>query len=168
MAASRLLNVNDWDKVCGPMSAKFTLTDSSGTPVERRARPGDYFRIDIHLPGPVAGGGFDWVRIETIEDDRDPTGPVEQLAVRVRPAPNPAGDGNHVAHFFDDEATSTFMVRRNHNSVTASVHGRNETPNTDGNNVVDKVRNTLVATGARAGTADLQWQALVDGLLKAD
>lgn len=168
IAASRLLNVNDWDKICGPVSAKFTLTDNKGLAVTRKARAGDYFKIDIHVPGPVEGDGFDWVRIETIEDDRDPTGPVEQLAIRVRPAPNPKNESRDVAHFFDEAATSTFMIRRNHNNVTANVHGRNEVANTDVETTADKIRNAVVATGARVGTASVQWQGLVDGLLKGE
>ncbi len=168
LAASRLLNVNEWDKICGPISAKFTLTDSNGIPVMRKARAGDYFKIDIHVPGTVEGDGFDWVRIETIEDDRDPTGPIEQMAIRVRPAANPTSNSNQVAHFFDEDATSTFMITRHHNGVVAAVHGRNEVANTNVNAAADKIRNAVVATGAKAGTASVQWQALVDGLLKAE
>ena len=40
-------------------------------------------------------------------------------------APNPSV----TAHFFDHEATNTFSVTRNGNSVTARVHGEHENAN---------------------------------------
>jgi hypothetical protein len=71
-----------------------------------------------------------------------------------------------VAHFFTEEATSNFMVKRVGNKVSAEVHGRNEKPNTEAEKLVDKARNTAVATGAVTGFAKLQWKSLVNGLIK--
>jgi hypothetical protein len=45
------------------------------------------------------------------------------------------------------------------------VHGRNEKPNTEANAVIDKTRNTMVATGAIVGFSSAQWKSLVNGLL---
>jgi hypothetical protein len=49
--------------------------------------------------------------------------------------------------------------------VTAHYFGRNEEPNTEGLGLTDKIRNVVVAGGALAGMSELQWTALLKGLL---
>lgn len=156
----RLLDVNGWDKLAGFASATFRLTDAKGHEVDRPAKKGDHFKINIPGPGPDTGQGYDWVRIEAVEQDD------MQTAIRVRPATNPLTDDPDIAHFFSDSATSSFIVRRENCRVTAGVYGRNEKPNVDTHNLHDKIRNTAVATGAAGGLAKLQWKNLVNGLVQ--
>jgi hypothetical protein len=165
MAADRLLNVNVWEKICGSMSAKFFLTDKSGNLVNRAAKAGDHFKIDIPGPGPSAGDGYDWVEVEAMDDHRNPSGPEESLTIRVRPSPSPANETTDTAHFFKDDATSSFRVRRVGRRVIAEVHGRNEVPNTNVKATPDKIRNAVVGSGAVAGMSKPQWKNLVAGLL---
>jgi hypothetical protein len=73
-----------------------------------------------------------------------------------------------VAHFFSDEATSNFIVQRRGLEVIAAVLGRNEKPNTGAEKIIDKARNTAVATGAVTAFSKLQWKSLVNGLLGDD
>ena len=159
-AAERLRDVNHWHQVAGKATADFELTDRAGNPVQRNVQEGDHFKIDIPGPGPVTGDGYDWVQVEKIEQQQD------ELTIRVRPATNPNNSRQDVAHFFSDEATSCFMVKRAGNEVVAAVLGRNEKPNTAAEKVVDKARNTAIAGGAITGFAKLQWKSLVKGLLK--
>lgn len=166
-AAHRLLDVNHWNQLAGFLSAVFILTDKGGSEVKRLAEAGDYFKIDIPGPGLESGEGFDWVEIEKVEDLPDPLSESESLAITVSPAPNPKQAGSDAAHFFSDEASSTFMVERNGNTVTASVHGRNEIPNTEIEDNKDKIRNAIVALGAITGLSKVQWKNLVTGLLKS-
>jgi len=49
--------------------------------------------------------------------------------------------------------------------VFAEVNGRNEQPNTDAENLIDKARNIAVAAGAMLGFSKVQWKSLVDGLV---
>lgn len=164
-AKERLLNVNTWEELCGTGSANFVLTDPAGQEVNRLAQPRDHFKIDIPGPGPVTGEGYDWVQIEQIEELHEPERNADCVLVRVRPATNPKGGADDVAHFFSEEATSNFMVRREGNTVTAAVYGRNELPNTKAESAVDKARNTMVALSAMAGISKLQWKQLVKGLI---
>ena len=168
IARNRLLDVNRWHELVGALSAKFILTDANGSEVHRTAEIGDYFKIDVPGPGSSDGKGFDWVFIEAIEDKSDSTGPYESTAMRVRPSVNPTEKGENVAHFFKDSATSSFVVERHEKTVTACVLGRNEVPNTETSNLVDKVRNTLVGTTAIAGIANIQWGSLAKGLIAAE
>lgn len=160
----RLLNVNAWHDYAGAGTAGFQLTDEQGAAVQRTAQKGDHFQIDIPGPGPQTGEGYDWVRIEEIAEQHSDT--EDSVAIRVRPATNPRNEKGDVAHFFTSEATSNFVVRRRGNTVTAAVYGRNEKPNTGAEALIDKARNTAVATGAISGFSKLQWKSLVTGLLQ--
>jgi hypothetical protein len=165
-ASRRLLNINDWKDLSGPLSAGFVLTDNEGVKLDRAPKPGDFIRINIPGPGPATGDGYDWVRIESIDDKPNPAGKEESLAMRVRPVASPVNNERDVAHFFDDAATSTFMIERKDLRVVASVHGRNEQPNKDVERPVDKMRNTVVANVATSGIAARQWTMLTKGILK--
>ncbi len=160
----RLLNVNRWKDYAGTLSATFQLCDSNGDEVHRNVEPGDYFKIHLPGPGSDTGEGFDWVKVETVEEENYING--ERLFIKVRPTSNPKNSNDDIAHFFDDTATSTFIVNRNRDMVTAEVHGRNELPNTDADALVDKIRNTIIATAAISGFSKIQWNLLTEGLLK--
>lgn len=166
VARRRLLDVNHWHDRCAGPSSTFTLHDAQGQRVERPAEVGDYFEIILPGPGPVAGDGADWVRIEAIDEQHDETHDV--TSVRVRPAPSPRNAQPDVAHFLSDSATSTFVVTRTGSTVSADVHGRNEVPNSDAERVIDTVRNVATAIGAFLGLADVQWGALVKALVRRE
>lgn len=164
-ARKRLLDVNHWDQLCGKVTSNFRLTDQDGKPLGRTAQKGDYFKIDLPGPGTMEGNGYDWVRIESIEDLPDPAGGKESIVITVRPAPSPESKGENVAHFFNHHATSSFVVSREGTEVKAAVYGRNELPNTGTTQMVDKVRNAVIAVSAILGFSDVQWKNLVKGLL---
>jgi hypothetical protein len=156
----RLLNISSWHQYAGSSSADFLLTDDKGNVVHRSPQRGDHFKIDIPGPGTITGEGHDWVRIEAIEEDKD------SIGIRVRPATNPTNERKDVAHFFSANATSSFIVKKEGQKITAGVYGRNEKPNTDTETVKDKIRNAAMATGAISGFSKLQWKSLVNGLIK--
>lgn len=160
----RLLRIAEWHRYAGTGSAEFVLTDGQGSPVSRAPQLNDYLRIDIPGPGTVSGEGYDWVQIEAVEESEETERSF--TLIRVRPAPSPVNSRTDVAHFFSGEATSDFMVKREGQTVTAGVYGRNEKPNTAADTLADKARNTAVATGAISGFSKLQWKSLAEGLLK--
>lgn len=164
-AVHRLLDISQWHTFAGLGSSVFKLTDENGDEVNREPTIGDYMKIDLPGPGSKAGEGFDWVRFEAIADKRDANGLAESFSMRARPCANPKSKDNSIAHFFTDEATSTFIVKREGKKVSAEVRGRNEAPNTSTHNIVDKVRNTAVAVPAIIGISNGQWKKLVVGLL---
>lgn len=166
VAKSRLLDINTWDKLCGVASATFELTDKAGNKISGTPEVGNLIRIDLPGPGTISGEGYDWVRIEAIEDNSDSEAEEEAFAFRVRPVKNPVSDDDAPAHFYTDDATSSFIIERRGTIITASEKGRNEKPNTDTAKIVDKVRNAVVATGAKNGLAYPQWKTLMEGLLK--
>lgn len=166
-AKKRLLDVNHWSSISRGISASFVLTDCRGTVKKCSPQVGDYLRIDIPGPGTAAGDGFDWVRIEMIEEEPDCLGPKEFVVMRVRPASQPEKKKS-TAHFFEPDATSSFMVKREGRRITAEVHGRNEKSNPQGESLADSIRNALVSIGAQAGLSKIQWEKLVKGILNIE
>lgn len=160
----RFLDVNNWGKYAGGEMADFSLYDSEGARVSREPKPGDFFRIAIPGPDNPTGNGDDWVRVEKIETEENDT--EELVYIRVRPCTSPINPTEDTAHFFDEKATSNFIIHRNENKITAEVHGRNETPNTQNLNLLEKIRNTMVAIGGILLGSKIQWKSLTRGLIQ--
>ena len=167
-AKQRLLNVNAWGKFCGASGADFKLIDGQGSEDHGLAKEKDYFKINIPGPGNASGHGYDWVKIENIKDNSDAGSEEESITMTVRPSSSPDSLKQKADHFLSEEATSTFTIYRSGNTVTAAVYGRNEKPNTSSQNIIDKVRNAIVATAAIIVGSKIQWKLLVDGLLADD
>lgn len=166
VAKKRLQHVNEWHGVSGKLLAAFKLFSNEGAPINREPSKGDYFRIDIPGPGSKSGDGYDWVKIEAIESSE--SADAEMFGFRVRPAENPAkkdvkGD---TAHFYSLESTSTFVVSRTGNQVTAAIYDRNIKPNTDTKETLDQVRDAIIGTAGLLGFSKIQWQQLTDGLMR--
>lgn len=159
----RLQDVNSWQAITGDALAKFTLVDSQGEDVYRTPLKGDHLKIDIPGPGSGEGEGYDWVRIEAIEsqsgDNRETYGFI------VRPSPNPRTRTNEIAHFYSDESTSTFIVKREGRTVTAEIHDRNTKPNAAVEETADRVRNAVVGKMGTFAFSKIQWQQLADSLI---
>ena len=163
-ARENLLDINKWHDLSGPGTAYFQLTDKNGNEAERMVMPGDYIRINI--PGPSnAKTHFDWVIVEKVEEQVKHTYHV-WTSITVRPAPSPIDQQKGTAHFFSEEATSSFIVERKGVFVKACVLGRNEKVNEHSQNWLDTMRNTIVAFSAMLGFNKPQWKSLVKGILR--
>lgn len=165
LAKQRMMNINNWKNLAGIGSADFHLADSSGRLLERLPQTGDLIRIDLPGPRPVSGNGYDWVRIEAIEDSSDAGKDEDFFGFRTRPVQSPFISENTSSHFYTTEATSSFVLHRKKNTVIAMEEGRNEIPNTKAEKLTDKVRNTAVALSAMFGLAAPQWKKLMKGIL---
>lgn len=160
-AVDRLCIPSLWHEVAGTLSASFTV---DGKKENDSIEPGDHIRISIPGPGLGEGDGDDWVIVDSKEIDFNPNYD-ESFGITLAVCPNPHTPGDAVAHFFAGGASSTFLLTRNDLTVTAHYFGRNEVPNTEGLSITDTVRNIVVAGGALAGMSELQWTALLKGLL---
>ncbi len=158
----RLFDIANWGNISSGISASFALTDKDGNIKFRLPHAGDHIRINIPGPGTIGGEGYDWVRIEIVEQISEPDW--EFCFIKVRPSEDPA-EKEGTAHFFESQATSTFIIRREGTLLIAEIHGRNEKPNTGSKWLADIVRNLVVGTAATGGLAKIQWQKLAKGLL---
>jgi hypothetical protein len=162
-ACKRLLNPSVWKVLAGAASATFKLVGRDGEELHRLLSENDYIAIDIPGLGSIDGDGFDWVKVESIEENIDAQS-LQSFGIRLRLCISPK-ENNGTAHFFSDDATSTFIIKRSANTITASYHGRNERSNFKSFCLADKIRNALVTTGAIAGLSELQRSTLIGGLL---
>lgn len=160
----RLLNVNNWHHVAGFVSAKFQIVDLSGKEVYRHCQLGDYLKIDIPGPGSKEGEGYDWVCIEELKEVN--TTEIRSLGFTVRPSHNPQKNSTEIAHFYSSGTTSSFIVVLEYSKVTAWVVDRNLKPNDNTDSLIDKIRDSTIGVGAIGIFSRVQWQNLVDGLVK--
>ena len=160
-AKRNLLDVNRWHQLAGPATASFKVIDENNRETNELAKEGNYLRINIPVvPKAGAGHGFDWVRVEKIEELREAG--YRFICMRVRPS-RPPFEKKEIAHFFSPYATSTFCIERIGRKVKAAVYGRNEKPNTMVHDFFVKLRNMLIAFGAMIGFNKPQWKSLVKG-----
>jgi len=164
IAKKKLLNVNNWNRIAGAVTARFQIIDKKGNEVDREVQKGDYLRIDIPGPGTKEGGGFDWVLVEELNEIRQPS--VQSVGFRVRPNENPFGQRNETAHFYSKEATSSFIIIREKTKIIAWIIDRNLRPNTEQESLADKIRDVAVGISAIAGFSKVQWQGLAKALLE--
>jgi hypothetical protein len=165
-AAARLLSVNNWHEYAGAGSAKFTLCNNQGQVMDILAEEGFFLSIELPAPGSDAGNGLDWVMIEKLVAEGGADTAEEYVLMTVRPVPDPRKRSKEIAHFFQDVSTNTFVVRRDGLVLSAGSHGRNETPNNEGVDLHDQVRNTGIALAARMGLSGPQWKKLVSGVVE--
>jgi hypothetical protein len=163
-ARMNLLNVNSWHALAGS-GANFRLVNEKGEELCTLVEKGNYIRINLPgIPGTETGKGDEWVLVEKVEEGNMKYH--EYAAIRVRPAVPPFADKPETAHFFSEDATSSFYVVRNNNKITVSVSGRNEIPNTDTSNPLTWIRNVIVGLGAMLGFNKPQWKKLVKGIAR--
>jgi hypothetical protein len=168
-ARNRLMQINNWHRYMGMEKNIFALTDPDGNLVSGVPEIGFLVRIDLPVvPGSASGQGYDWVRIEAIDEKKDTERDLDFFAFRVRPAVNPKDDSKEAAHFYTEDATSTFLIQRAGTKVTAAEKGRNEVPNVKAEKITDKIRNSVIALGAMAGLSAIQWKLLMNGVLKGE
>ena len=166
IARERLLNPGCWQQLSGSASATFEII-SHNSLSSKEIKENDHIKINIPGPGAAEGDGFDWVIVETIEENEVQDAD-RSVALKLRASSNPNNNETSTAHFFNEDATSTFIIKLKGNMITASYYGRNEVPNVKNVSLIDKVRNALVAIGAAIGFSEIQWNSLVKGFLQMD
>ena len=164
VAKKKLLDVNNWKKIAGTITAQFQIINEKGEEVTRYVKKGDYLRINIPGPGSKGGEGYDWVLVEELKEINMES--LQSVGFRVRPNENPFGEKNETSHFYSKEATSSFIICRENSQLISRIVDRNLLPNTESGSLVDKVRDVVVGVSAIAGLSKLQWQQLANGLIK--
>lgn len=153
---TKLFDVNSWSKLPG-FSSEFRLCNDRGE-LRSVAKPevGDYLLINLPKPAPA-----NWVKIIDVKEEQD------FAEFVVSPSEDPKEKGSkEIKHFFIDEATSTFRVKRVQRSIFAHEIGKNIVVNNEGEKAGDRqVINTLIAGGGFAGLQKLQWEKLTDYLV---
>jgi hypothetical protein len=155
-ATHRLLNVSQWHMLPCSLLTELKLTDHKGIHVDRQVRENDYFILNND------DGYGEWVKVERLFFQCDPSAPREVLTMRARPSCNPLLGVEEPIR-----PSNTFKVMRQGLNITASVYGKNEEdaytksyPALEQD--VDRPDPTV---GAIPGVARVQWRSLVNGIL---
>ena len=164
LAKERLLDVNNWQNLTGNLYANFQLTDQNAAKLYGPATEGNLVKIDIPGPRPSHGKGFDWVRVEQINEYVQEN--TESISIIVRPASSPFSQIDGVTHFYASQATSTFTLTRINNIVTALIYDKNLKPNMEAETYMERIRNAVVGAAAILVFSKLQWKRLTNGLLR--
>ena len=164
LAKERLLDVNNWQNLTGNLYANFQLTDQNAAKLYGPAMQGNLIQIDIPGPGARHGKGFDWVRVEQINQYIQEN--TESISIVVRPASSPLSQIDGVTHFYASQATSTFTLTKINNIVTALIYDKNLKPNMVAETNMERIRNAVVGAAAILVFSKLQWKRLTNGLLR--
>lgn len=167
MAAERLLDINNWGEFASKLSATFSLTDYSGVSINyKQPEAGNLIRIQLPGPPNIDGSGYNWVKIEKIEKDKDLIRKLESLLIQVRPVENPFDKKQETqAHLYTIDTTSTFAVIRKNKIIWVLELGRHEVINASVNSIYNKARSLCIALAAFAGLSTSQWKLLIKGIL---
>ena len=157
-ARQKLFNVEDWSHMAG-ITSTFELYDAQGQrDPQKKPDLGDYMKII--LPATTIEN---WVKVIEVVEEPD------MAKFVVQPSQNPLTpleEPGKTEHFFTHEATSTFLVARQGNTILACEVGRNEIANNRGEEAGDRpILNTLISTGGWAGFQALQWGNLTKYLV---
>lgn len=159
----RFFSINRWKSYSGGPLADFRLYNSNGNAIEQMPEIGDFIRIDIPGPGETESKGYDWVEIIYISHKE--TDESESYIMTCKPSKTPGITANqHIAHFYSNAATSTFMIQKRGRTIKSGIYGRNEKPNLNAR-FIDTIRNVLIALGGMMGFSKIQWKSLTEGLL---
>jgi hypothetical protein len=165
-ARERMLDVNHWYRYAGLLSSSFQVTDEHGDDVDRRARAGDFIRIDVPGPGSSKGGGFDWVEIKTIKDNNALDEGGDRCLMTAQPSANPKEPEKGTAHFLKKGASNTIVVKRDGNKVMAVIETQDEEANKEPGKPLENIRNYAMATAGILGVSNMQWNSLAKGLIE--
>ena len=162
-ACRRLLYPFLWHDLAGIGTAEFNIyeKESNGSkPLEIN----DHLVINIPGADLIKTESHDWVIVEDIKQNVIKQADAS-IGLKLRACAAPGTPEDSTDHFFTEAATSTLIIKRIENVVTASYHGRNEQPNIETGDIVTNIRNGVVALGAIIGLSKMQWAALIKGLL---
>ena len=161
---SRLEAVNAWETYSDKVKTGFALFQPGTRNTTTALEEGNLIRIDIPGIGNPRGKGYDWTKIVDIQKRED--GDYPFFSFTVKPCPFYGGSEEPVAHFYTEDASSTFIVRRFGTCIYAEVHGRNAVENCTDGDLLDNLRNKSVAIGSKLGIGNLNWLAFTESLLR--
>lgn len=154
----KLFHVNSWSDLPG-IASGFKLYNVQGAEKSSDIpQVGDFIYIDLPGPSPET-----WVEVVDIKEK-------DNLAeFTVRPSHDPRElkkDEKGVEHFFADEATSTFRVTLDGNTIHACEIGLKEGINNHGKEAGGReLVNTVIAVGGWLLFQEIQWRKLTEYLV---
>jgi hypothetical protein len=160
----RFFAIYCWKNFCNNTLADFHLYDAQGHMVTRMAQIGDFVKIEI-LASHVIGIKYYWVKIKEIIHEQDFK--TERYLITFVPSSDPSVKIKRVIHFYSGNSSSTFMIARDSQVLTAGVYGRNEAPNLK-TDPINCIINIVISFGAMTGLSKVQWKNFTESILDFD
>ena len=147
---TRLTDIGEWNKHA--LMSSYALFSENGKEIESgKITVGAFLRV--HL---AASGKNDWIRVLDFYKTAN------EFIITVKPTFDPTAekpDEKVISHFFTDESTNNFCVRRKNRTVTFYVIGLDEKRNTsETGGALETVRNVLVNVATFLGTQKSEWE----------
>jgi hypothetical protein len=147
------LKINEWNVKAGKNPTEFHIYNKDKS---QSVQENDVVKIKIPAPENKLGNGFDWVIVRKIQMIEKTDLKVSLL--QMKPHSCPENSNGKTAHFYKDDASSTFILVKKDKTIQFSIHGRNEIPNTRKIGFLNSCRNFFVANGGIFGGSKVQWQ----------
>lgn len=162
----RLFNINNWGDYCTKTPVEFKIHNANCEFLDRYVKLNDLVKIEVpflNLSSSINELFIDWVKVtKVIEEDNDDT---SLILIQLTPIINPSNDSDEIEHFYDQCASNTFILFRNQNTISLSIHGRNESINYKTKSKLKAFRNLLVANIGFIGLDNLLWYDFAEKLL---
>jgi hypothetical protein len=165
-AKTKLMDVNNWDRLCGNDSAIFKLTDERGNLLET-ASPGIGDLVRIELPHSTdERPQYNWLRVEEFESGRDLLKDEDIFEFKLKQLPEPLAKENAKTNSHEPTKRLVFLLRRVASRVILIEAG--------GSSILQaatetfKWKNLVNIFSTLFGMPDRQWKRLIKGVLQND
>ena len=161
---NRLINVNNWYNFTSITNLHFQLSDINKNPIERFALKNDLIKIEFlkdkksRILKIIMN---DWVVVDEIMEIENQ----EYQCFILRLKPYQSSSKREIKHFYNSEASNTFILYQKENLVILSIHGRNEYPNFKSNSKFHLFRNIMMANLGLIGVDRFLWDNFAENIL---
>lgn len=166
---NRLTHINQWDEFCKISDVHFTLMNDKGENLNQVNSVGDLIKIEkkpMHKVNICEDLFADWVIITKFIEIDDEL--ISCAIIELSPTINPFINSNETKHFYRKDASNTFILYRVKNTLSVSIHGRNEILNSKVSSKLKLARNIFISNFGLLGIDNLLWKDFARCLFSYD
>jgi hypothetical protein len=164
-AKQRLLDINNWGRLCGNEGSEFRLTDEKGELLPD-SLPSVGNLIRIKLPASSNKKGFSWLKIERFEHTKDLLKDEEVFGFCVKPVNSTPGHFERAILLNRHNECNSFLICRTGCLLTAVEYNIHEVPATEKNSFLTKLKTQAITIWSMTGLVKPQWKKLLNGIIK--
>jgi hypothetical protein len=159
----RLLDVNNWHRLCGKGHSLFHLTDQEGNPIEaKQPEPGNLLKVSSSHENT---SHYNWFKVEGYVEEKNFLKDEEIYGFTVKQVNGPQEKNNDKKNSSASSTSISFLVIRNANTVTALERDKKQ-PASALEVVISRLWGSVVAAAATMGLATSKWKCLMKGIIR--
>lgn len=165
-AKLRLLDINNWTKLCNGKHSEFCLTDKHGMLLQTSVPSvGNLIRIRLPIPAHSMDEHFSWVRIEHFENRKDLLKDEEMFGFCVRAVNGPLNSlETDQLHEYKNEMISYFLIYRKASTIMAVEREKNS--HASAPSLFKKLCYSIIDVLSVIRFTQPKWKRLLNGVLK--